>query len=331
MARVELTRWGVTVPLDGPLHEQRERVAEIAELGYTDVWSVEVDGHDAFTPLALTSMWAPSLRLGTAIVSAYSRSPACLAQSVGSLSQAAPGRVALGIGASSNVIVENWNGVPFDRPYQRVRDVVRFLRAALAGEKVNERYDTFAIQGFRLGIEVLEPIPILIAALREGMLRLAGREGDGAIINWLSANDVATVTRIVRDAAAAAGRPEPEICARVFVVPIDDPEAVRSMARRLLAGYLTVPVYAAFHEWLGRGDYVAAVRKRWDQGDRRGAVEAVPDALVDELIVHGTPERCKEHLERYEANGVTTFSLAFLPCGYDRQQAIRSLAPQQKS
>ena len=98
-------RWGMTIPLAGPLHAQRDQIVELEDLGYTDVWSAEADGHDAFTPLALASVWAPSLRLGTAIVPAYTRGRATMAQCVGSLAQAAPGRFALGIGTSSNVIV----------------------------------------------------------------------------------------------------------------------------------------------------------------------------------------------------------------------------------
>jgi probable F420-dependent oxidoreductase len=309
----------MTIPLDGPLHAQRDRIVELESLGYTDVWSAEANGHDAFTPLALTSVWAPSLRLGTAIVPAYTRGRACLAQCVGSLAQAAPGRFALGIGSSSNVIVERWNGIPFDEPYAKVRDTLRFLRGALAGEKMEG--------GFRLGALPPEPVPILVAALREGMLRLAGREGDGAIINWLSADDVATVAPIVRQAAADAGRPAPEICARIFVAPTTDRDTVRSMGKFAIAAYLTVPVYAAFHEWLGRGEELAGLWSHWQAGDRKAALEAIPDSLVDQLIVHGSPDEVHEHLQRYVANGVTTLALAPLPFGYDMGQALRDLAP----
>ena len=321
-------RWGMTIPFDGaPLHAQRDRIVELADLGYTDVWSAEANGHDAFTPLTLASVWAPSLRLGTAIVPAFTRGPACLAQSVGSLAQAAPGRVALGIGTSSDVIVGRWNGIPFERPYQRVRDTVQFLRSALAGEKVSEDYETFSVKGFKLGALPPEPVPILIAALREGMLKLAGRAGDGAIINWLSADDVKRVAPVVRDAASSAGRPEPEIVARIFVAPTADADTVRAMGKFAIAAYLTVPVYAAFHEWLGRGDQLAGLWAKWREGDRKGALAEIPDSLVDELIVHGPPEACHEHLQRYIANGVTTLALAPLPFGFDVAQACRDLAP----
>src|SRR5438552_17976723 len=115
-------RYGITVPLSGrPFSEQREWLIELADLGYTDVWSAEVDSVDAFTPLVLASQWAPSLRLGTAIVPVYTRGPALIAQSAAALGAAAPGNSVLAIGASSTVPVERWTPVPLDTPYQRTR------------------------------------------------------------------------------------------------------------------------------------------------------------------------------------------------------------------
>jgi probable F420-dependent oxidoreductase len=320
-----MQRHGMTIPFDGvPLHAQRDWIVELADLGYTDVWSSEANGADAFTPLALASTWAPSLRLGTAIVPAFTRGPGLIAQSVGTLAQAAPGRFALGVGTSSNVIVEGWNGIPFDEPYKRTRDVVRFLRRALAGEKVTGEFDTFSVRGFKLGMMPEQPVPILVAALREGMLRLAGREGDGAIINWLSADDVATVAPIVQQAGDGTPR---EVVARIFVAPTDDADTVRGMGRFAIAAYLNVPVYAAFHEWLGRGDRLAEMWRLWQEGDRKAALAAIPDSVVDELIVWGPPEKCREHVQRYVDNGVTTPALALLPFGLDQRQAVRDLAP----
>ncbi len=218
-------RPGMTVPLPGHLHAQRDRLVELADLGYTDVWSAESDGADAFTPLALAAAWEPRLRLGTAIVPAFTRAPACLAQIVAAMADAAPGRFAFGIGSSSNVIVERWNGVPFVEPYKRVRDMVRFLKEALGGEKVTQQYDTFEVQGFKLGVRPEVQPKILVAALRAGMLRLAAREADGAIINWLSADDVRAVAGVVD---AAAGGEDKEIVCRIFVCPSEDADTVRA-------------------------------------------------------------------------------------------------------
>ena len=300
----------MTVPLPGPLHSQRDGLAELADLGYTDVWSAEADGADAFTPLALAAAWEPRLRLGTAIVPAFTRAPACLAQCVASLADAAPGRFAIGVGTSSNVIVERWNGLSFAEPYKKVRDVVRFLRDALSGEKVTATYDTFEIRGFRLGVRPEQVPPILVAALREGMLRLAGREGDGAIINWLSPDDAARVVSVVDEASGGERR---EIVARIFVCPSENAAAVRPGARFVIATYLNVPVYAEFHRWLGRGDLLQPMWDLWAAGDRKAAAAAIPDAVVDELVVHGSPAACRARIQEYFDNGVTTSSLAILP------------------
>jgi probable F420-dependent oxidoreductase len=322
-----MARYGMSIPFAGvPLHAQRDWVIELEALGYTDVWSSEADGADGFTPLVLASEWAPSLRLGVAIVPAFTRGPALLAQTTAALASAAPGRFVLGIGSSSNVIVERWNGIPFADPYRRTRDVLRFLRPALAGEKVTATFDTFDIQGFKLGLPPLEqPVPILVAALREGMLRLAGREGDGAIINWLSAEDVAKVAKIVH--AAGDGRPK-EIVARIFVAPSEDRDAVYTGARFAIAAYLNVPVYAAFHEWLGRSEALSGMWRAWQAGDRKAALAAIPDSVIDELIVWGSPAQCREHIQRYVDAGVTTPALSIMPFGgVDARAAIRDLAP----
>ena len=318
-----MSPYGLTIPLPGPLHSQQDFYRELVELGYTDVWSAESNGAEGLIPLALAAAWAPELRLGTAILPAYTRSPALMAQSAATIADAAPGRVAFGIGSSSNVIVENWNGVPFEEPYKRVRDTVRFLKDALSGEKVTEDYDSFSIKGFRLGIIPEQPPKLLVAALREGMLRLAGREADGAIVNWLSPDDVTTVAGIVNEQG-----PDREVVARIFVCPSEDREAVIAGGRYTLAAYLNVPVYKAFHQWLGRGDLLGAHWERWDAGDRQGALGEIPESVVDDLIVHGSPDQCRARISQYMQNGITTPALAVMPFGgIDPIEAIRSLAP----
>ena len=248
----------------GDPQEHRQWYAELVRLGYTDVWSAETDGTDGFTPLALASAWSPSLNLGVAIIPAYTRGPALLAQSVAAMAEAAPGRFTLGLGTSSDVIVSRWNGIPFTEPYRRARDTIRFLRAALAGEKVDNDYPTFAVRGFRLARPVENPPPIFLAALRPGMLKLAGREADGVIINWLSAEDVSTVT-------PELGADIP-VAARIFVCPSEDTETVRAVGRRMIAAYLNVGVYAEFHRWLGRGSVLEPMWTAWRTGDRKGAL-----------------------------------------------------------
>jgi probable F420-dependent oxidoreductase len=317
------SRYGITFPFDGvPLPEQRSIVESLPDLGYTDVWSAESNSSDAFTPLALASVWAPSLRLGTAIVPVYTRGPATLAVSASALATAAPGRFALGVGSSSDVIVERWNAVEFEAPYQRVRDTVRFLRTAMTGAKVTERYETFAVDGFRLANPPAKPPSIFVAALRSGMLRLAGTLADGAIVNWLSARDVRTVAPYVREQD-----PDKEIVARIFVIPNGDRDHARAVARFVMAAYLTVPVYRAFHEWLGRGEQLLPMQQAWAAGDRKGALELIPDEVVDDLVIHGEPAACREQVLAYTEAGVSTPVIAVLPAGVAPEVAVRELAP----
>jgi alkanesulfonate monooxygenase SsuD/methylene tetrahydromethanopterin reductase-like flavin-dependent oxidoreductase (luciferase family) len=170
-----------------------------------------------------------------------------------------------------------------------------------------------------MGVRVAQQPPILVGALREGMLRLGGREADGAIVNWLSADDVSTVAPIVG--------PDKEVAARIFVVPNEDRDAVRFLGRRMIAAYLTVPVYAAFHEWVGRGDVLAPMWEAWKQGDRKAATEAIPDTVLDELIVSGSPEACRDHVLRYVENGITTPAPMIIADPERTREVLRVMAP----
>jgi probable F420-dependent oxidoreductase len=313
-------RYGITIPFDGvTLAEHRSWLEELVGLGYTDVWSAEVDGTDGFVPLALAAAWTSALRLGVAITPAFTRGPALLAQSVAAMAEAAPGRFAFGLGSSSDVIVERWNGIPFEQPYQRVRDTLRFLRAAFTGEKVDVACDSFTVRGYRMARPPAQPPPIYLGALRPGMLRLAGREADGAILNWLSADDVTK--------AVAEVGPGKTIVARIFVCPNPDPEVARMVGRRMIAAYLNVPAYAEFHRWLGRGPQLEGMWKAWAAGDRKAALAEIPDEVVDELVVHGSPAACRAHVQRYVDCGIEVPALMVVPIGVDLAASVRGLAP----
>jgi probable F420-dependent oxidoreductase len=302
-------RWGLTVPLTGvPLGAHAPLLPELADIGYTDVWSSEVAGCDAFTPLVLASSWAPALRLGTAIAPVFTRGPGLLAMTAAALTEAAPDRFHLGIGASSPVVVEDWNGQPYVNPFGRTRDVLRFLRRALAGELIDEGYPTFAVRRFKLERPPASPPPILLAALRAGMLRLAAAEADGVILNWLAATDLPRIREELTGAKDGF-----ETVARIFVCPTDNVSYARDLGRRMIAGYLTVPAYAAFHRWLGRGEVLDPMWRAWAAGDRRGATAAIPDNLVDALVLHGTPRACRGKIEEYVDGGVQVPVIALLP------------------
>jgi probable F420-dependent oxidoreductase len=314
-------RIGVMAPLGGTSSpDLREDLRLAEELGYDDVWAGEVDDADAVSTLAYAAGVTNRLGLGTAVLPVFTRGPAVLAMTAAALSRLAPGRVTIGVGASSPTVVEQWNGESFAHPLERTRDVVRFLRAALEGRTITERYETFAIRGFRLANPPATPPRLLVAALRPRMLQVAREEAAGAIVNWCAADDL---PRIGRELG-----PAQDLLVRVFVCPAEDADAVRALARRQITAYLTVPAYAAFQRWCGRDEQLEPVWRAWALGDRRGALAAVPDSLVDELVVHGTPRECADHLARFARNGATELALSVLPGPVEPEQAIGDLGPE---
>lgn len=302
----EPTRFGLTIPLHAhTLAEHGEIVREAEALGYTDLWSFETAGIDGFSPLVFAACHTTSARLGTAIVSCYTRGPAILAMSATACEQAAPGRFVLGIGASTEAIVTGWNGIPYDRPLSTVRETVRRMRLAFAGKRMTLD-PTQERGGFRLEMPPGDHVPIYLGALRSRMLRLAGEVADGVVVNFLPPRAVPLVLAELRAGAVAAGR-DPDrldVVCRHMVCTDGWTEETRFAARFLLAAYVTSPPYEAFLRWIGLGDLIDPVLDAWRAGDRQGALAAMSDDLVDDLLVVGDADRCRARLAEYVSVGV---------------------------
>ena len=207
MLRWPPDRYGITIPFDGvTLAEHRSWYAELADLGYTDVWSAEVDGTDGFTPLALAAAWEPRLQLGVAVTPAFTRGPALLAQSVAAMAEAAPGRFTFGLGASSAPVVERWNGIPYVRP---LRAHARHPAVPRSGDDRREAHlRVRVVHGHAATAWRARPPPrprSCSARCAPGCSGSPGEEADGAILNWLAADDVATCAKEVGRGQGARG------------------------------------------------------------------------------------------------------------------------------
>lgn len=303
-------RWGLTLPFAGvPLaaHEPLVRRAEVA--GYDDLWTGETNGADGFTPLALAAAWTEEMRLGTGVVNPFTRGPAVLAQHAAALADASGGRFVLGLGASSNVIVERWNERPFEKPLSRMREVVPVLREILTGGR--------GPGGFKLETPPAHPVPIVLAALRDRMLRLGGELGDGTFVNFLPLSAAEHVVARVRE--GEAGREPTEVICRFFCIPGDGLD----VARFMFAAYGTVPVYEAFFRALGWGEAIDPMVEAWRGGDRKLALSLVPEQLLREIFIFGDPDAMKERLGEFAARGITTLVLTPIGDG----DLIEALAP----
>src|SRR5215468_7158703 len=110
--------------------EATDYVVESERLGVDDVWSAEAWGHDAVTPLAFLAARTKRVRLGTGIMQAGTRTPALVAMSAMSLAVMSNNRFALGLGVSGPQVIEGWHGIRFDRPVQRMREIIEIVRMA---------------------------------------------------------------------------------------------------------------------------------------------------------------------------------------------------------
>jgi probable F420-dependent oxidoreductase len=315
------TRWALTLPFASvPLRDHRALVEGAEAVGYDDLWSGETSGPDGFTPLALAAAWTERMRLGTGVVNAFTRGPAVLAQHAAALQDASGGRFCLGIGSSSNVIVERWNQVPFERPLTKVRETVEVLRAVLAGER--------GPGGFKLEVAPDPPPPIYVAALRGRMLRLGGALGDGTFVNFLPLSSAEKVLAEIRAGEREAGRPEgtSDVLCRFFCIPQPAEEAM-PLARWMFAAYATVPVYEQFFRWLGWGDAIDPMVEAWRAGDRARARELAPADLIGEIFVFGPPDVQKARLAEFVERGITTPVLTPICPPDELPAAIDGLAP----
>ncbi len=281
--------------------------------GYTDFWSGETNGPDGFTPLTLSAAWTERARLGTGIVGVFQRGPALLAQEAAALADASQGRFVLGIGSSSDRIIEGWNGIPFEKPLSKVRETLEFLQVALAGERTPT--------GFKLETAPAERVPIVLAALRGKMLELAMERADGAFTNFLPLAGLPKVT------AQLDGAPEGfELLCRFFCIP-GEREQVEPLARFMFSSYITVPVYEAFYRWLGYGELIDPMVEAWKAGDRQAAAAAAPWEAIEDMFIFGTPEEMKERINAFVAGGITLPILTMIVPPDKLGDAIDALAP----
>jgi probable F420-dependent oxidoreductase len=307
-------RWGLTLPLTGlglPDHEEHVKRAEAA--GYTDLWSGETNGPDGFTPLTLASAWTEKVRLGTGVVGVMQRGRALLAQEAAAVADASGGRFALGIGASSDRIIEGWNAMPFEKPLTKMSETLDFLRTALAGERADG--------GFKLERAPAEKVPIILAALRGKMLRLAVEKADGAFTNFLPLAGLPKVAEQLKDAPEGF-----ELLCRFFCIP-GEREQVEPLARFMFSSYITVPVYEAFYRWLGYGDKIDAMVEAWNAKDRQKAAEGAPWDLIEEMFIFGEPAQMKDRLNAFVDGGITLPVITPITTPDKLGELIDALAP----
>lgn len=320
----------ISVPIPGPdLRDSLAYAEEAESLGYTEAWLAEVDGPDAFS-LAGALAVRTGQRIGTAVVPIYNRTPMVLAMTAASLSQLSQGRFVLGIGTSSENIVTRWNGIPFEKPYTRMRETLEVVKRLLAGEKVSYEGETLRLDGYRVAPPPHGEPKVYIGALNKRMLRLAGEMADGVLVNMLGPEHLKLALAEVAEGATAAGRDPGEIecVARIHMVYDQPFEVAAGVVRAIFAPYAATSVYNTFFRWVGFEAEAEAVAKAWAAKDREGVAAAVSDDMVRAMAVSGTPEECRARLGEYFEAGLEVAALNPLTLDpADASRMMRELAP----
>jgi alkanesulfonate monooxygenase SsuD/methylene tetrahydromethanopterin reductase-like flavin-dependent oxidoreductase (luciferase family) len=315
-----------------------ERVRLAESLGYEAVYVTHIAGRESLTVVTIYALATERIRVGTGVVPIYTRTPATMAQTAATIDEATtlaardvegdagPGRLTLGLGVSHRPIVEGWHGQTIDRPAAEMREYVAIVRAILRGEEppAGEKWRT----GFRLaGLDPRPELPIYVAALSPGMLRLAGEIGDGVMLWLCNAPYIREVVipEITRGRERAGkGLEGFDIVPAVPSAVTDDPGAARATLRGELIPYFGLPFYRAMIERSGFGDDLAAYDEAG--GELEPMRAAISDAFIDSLGALGDADAVRAGLDAYRSAGATSPSVGPIP-RTDFEATLRAAAP----
>ena len=313
----------LSLPLTGVDARTSIDVAREAEQrGFGAVWNSEVQGPDAFTTLGALAI-ATDLDLGVAVVPAQTRSAMVLGMTAVSLAELTGGRFTLGIGSSSEVIVQGWAGQRFDKPLTAVRETVEALRPVLSGTRSTHEGEIVSIGGYKP--HAVPPggrVPLVLGALNPKSCRTVGElQVDGVCLNQLAPHHVPQVLQQVAEGAGGALPDDYRVVARLFCAVTDDVAATRQVVKSVFAPYIATTVYNKFYRWMGYETEAQAVLDA--AGDRTAMAAAVSDRIVDELFCLGTAEQVAAKIAAYVDAGVTVPVVQPLALG--REQAETTL------
>lgn len=286
-------RLGIGISEDLQIPVQQRLAVDVESAGFRSLWTNEASSRDA---LLLCQAWGAAttdLEVGVGVVPLWTRSAAQLAMACATLQEATGGRFLLGLGVSHPATMGPWHGANVVRPLTAARETLAILRQLEAGETSDVDGEVVSSRRFRLQISPPPPpTRRYLAAMGPRMLALAGAEADGVLLNWATADEVASAAHTVRGAAASQGRdPEGvEVAAYVRVAVAADRDAARAALAREVGRYCALPAYAAHLERQGLGEAVVRAKEAHQAGaDDAGMAAALGDDVLDRLGWAGTP------------------------------------------
>jgi len=289
--------------LPGPLLIEMAQRSE--ELGYEALWVGETWGHDGIAVLTRLALATSRVKLGSSVISIFSRTPGMLAQGIATLDEISEGRAILGLGPSSKNLVEGWHGVPFDRPIARTRELIPLLRRILSGERVDHEGEFYRMQGLRMPFKpVRQEIPIYLGALSPRHLELTGEMADGWLPTFFAPEKLDDFRQHMERGAENAERSLDAVtfCPWMLTCVSSDPEHARALAREHIAFFVAAygDAYKKLVRRYGFDEEVERLLELW-KTDRQNLTQGVSDRLLDAVAITGTAGQCRERfMELYD-------------------------------
>jgi 5,10-methylenetetrahydromethanopterin reductase len=286
----------------GTLDDVIASAKDLEQRGFASLWMANIFGLDAITALALIGRETERIELGTAVVPSYPRHPTAIAQQSLTAQAAAGGRFVLGLGLSHKLVIENMLGFSYDKPARHMREYLSVLGPLLRGEPAKFEGEQYRVS-LALEFPGVPEVPIVLAALGDQMLKLAGRHTAGSIL-WMTgpATIESHIAPKLNAAAEEAGRPTPRIVAGVPIVLTNDPDGVRERIAKGLAMYGQLPSYRAMLDKEGAAG-PADISIVGDEKALDAGIERMRDAGVSDLnaavmpFEDGAYERTVDYLQ----------------------------------
>jgi len=280
------------------------------ELGYDSFWVPEAWGYEIFNLLTEMAVKTKHIKLGTAIVNVYSRSPGLIAMSAATVDEISEGRFILGIGTSGARVIEGFHGRPFHKPLTQVRDVIRVVRTLLKGDKLSDAgAENAQYRPFKLEMKPARAdVPIYVAALKQKAIESIGELADGWIPTFWPYDRLQQGREWIANGAARAGRDPSKIVTAPFttVLPMGV-EGGGMMAKKIISFYIggMGDYYIELLSHFGFADDCKRIADLYQNKETRAqSAAAVPDAMIEALTISGDPAHCIEELRRRRSFGI---------------------------
>ena len=271
------------------------------------IWIPESWGREAFVMLGAIGAITRRIKLGTSIVSMFSRPPATLAMAASTLDNISLNRTIIGIGASTPILAENWHGIKFVHPLKRMREYVTCFKIISSGETINFDGNFFKLKN----IKIMHPsqrkeIPVFLGAVNSGMIKLATEVADGTILYLRPLDELKKTVDRIKSLTSRRSKSF-EICS-VFITAVSNkyPDLARERAAKTLAFYVAVGKY--YNEFLsshGFENQVEQITTEYQNHGVENISKFVTDPMLDSLTIYGTTEDCIKSLKRFVSCGVS--------------------------